>query len=104
MFQSVKTDREMWIDVDAGSETNTFVALNSGRCPKDITSQTGLSFTHHENEFVDFNRDQFLFMMKSTEGPHLASGDLNGDHLEDIIMAKGQAAAIFYKMQMENLI
>jgi hypothetical protein len=36
-------------------------------------------------------------MMKSTEGPHLATGDLNGDHLVDLIFggAKGQAASIY---------
>jgi len=97
VLYDIAANQELWIDVDLGSPVSTFTAMNPKLCLIDITSLTGLSFIHHENEYVDFDRDQFLFMMKSTEGPHMASGDLNGDKLDDLIFggAKGQSAAIY---------
>ncbi|MGB4849326.1 MAG: VCBS repeat-containing protein [Saprospiraceae bacterium] len=97
VLKHIKADQQLWIDVDKGSPVTSGNLLNTITCMEDITSQTGLSFIHHEDEYVDFDRDQFLFMMKSTEGPHMATGDLNGDHLEDLIFAgaKGQTASMY---------
>ncbi|MEO5907122.1 MAG: VCBS repeat-containing protein, partial [Saprospiraceae bacterium] len=92
----VNADQELWIDVDAGTHF-TITNNRQDRCHEDITAQSGIAFKHRENKYIDFDRDQFLFMMKSTEGPHIANGDLNGDNREDLIFggAKGQAAAIY---------
>ncbi len=97
VLRNIVADQELWIDVNQGVRDTSNKSVNTNQCLKDITPETGLSFIHHENEYIDFDRDQFLFMMKSTEGPHMATGDLNGDHLEDLIFggAKGQAAAIY---------
>ena len=53
----------------------------------DITSQTALNFVHHENEFVDFDRERLMPKMLSTEGPSMAVADVNGDGLDDIFIA-----------------
>lgn len=50
----------------------------------DATAATGLNFVHKESEFVDFKRDALLKQKYSTQGPALATGDVNGDGLEDI--------------------
>lgn len=57
----------------------------------------GLDFVHHENDFVDFDRDKLIFHMLSTEGPRIAKGDINNDGLEDIYIggAKDQAGALY---------
>ncbi|MBR9922264.1 MAG: VCBS repeat-containing protein [Bacteroidetes bacterium] len=54
------------------------------------------SYRHRENSFIDFDRDRLIYHMMSTEGPAFASGDLNGDGLEDFFAggAKGQAASV----------
>ena len=36
-------------------------------------------FKHEENPFIDFDRDRLLYHMNSTEGPKMASADINGD-------------------------
>ena len=56
-----------------------------------------LDFTHKENDFDEFSRDKLLFQMFSNEGPHLATGDVNGDGLEDLYMcgAKDSPGALF---------
>lgn len=43
-------------------------------------------YTHHENEFVDFDRDRLVFHMISNEGPRVAVGDVNGDGQEDMFV------------------
>jgi len=57
----------------------------------------GLAYTHRENDFVDFQREALLFHMHSNEGPRMASGDVNGDQLEDFYIcgAKGSPGALY---------
>ncbi len=53
---------------------------------KDITQETGINFVHHENDFQEFNREQLIPHMVSTEGPALAIGDINHDGFDDIFI------------------
>ncbi|GAB4405645.1 MAG: VCBS repeat-containing protein [Bacteroidia bacterium] len=55
------------------------------------------AFRHRENHYIDFNREGLLYHMRSTEGPCLATADVNGDGQIDLFLggAAGQAAAIF---------
>ncbi|HEY9117009.1 MAG TPA: VCBS repeat-containing protein, partial [Roseivirga sp.] len=45
-----------------------------------------VSYVHEENDFVDFDIDRSLFLMKSTQGPKLSKGDINGDGIEDVFI------------------
>ncbi|WP_196990079.1 VCBS repeat-containing protein [Panacibacter microcysteis] len=60
-------------------------------------SNRGLGYTHQENAFVDFDRDRLIYHMLSTQGPHIAKGDVNDDGLEDVYIcgAKDQAGALY---------
>ncbi|RRB04597.1 VCBS repeat-containing protein [Larkinella rosea] len=51
---------------------------------QDITVSSGLNYTHEESQFVDYNRDPLLKQMLSTGGPAMATGDINGDGLDDV--------------------
>ncbi|MDQ6610142.1 MAG: FG-GAP-like repeat-containing protein, partial [Bacteroidota bacterium] len=52
---------------------------------------------HTEDEYVDFYYERNLPEMLSTQGPHIAKGDVNGDGLEDVYIggAKNQAGMLY---------
>lgn len=62
-----------------------------------LPSENGLSFTHQENAFVDFEREPLLPHMLSRQGPALAQADVNRDGLADVYVggARNQAGALF---------
>jgi hypothetical protein len=51
-----------------------------------VEDTTTLPFVHRENDFVDFDRERLIPKMLSTEGPHLAVADVNGDGLDDVFI------------------
>lgn len=63
-------------------------------------SNLGIDFEHRENKFSDFDQDPSFFHMLSTQGPHIARGDINKDGLEDIYIggAKDQPGALYMQM------
>lgn len=63
----------------------------------DLTEQSEIRFTHHENPFVEFDREALIPHMTSAEGPPVAVGDINRDGREDVFIggAKHQTAVIY---------
>lgn len=64
--------------------------------------QSGFTFLHKKNSDVDFNRTPLLPHQYSKNGPCLATGDVNGDHLDDFFAGSdyGQLSKIY--LQQEN--
>lgn len=91
-----------------GIATNQFLKLNpdSDSFPEQITELSsspiltaldGISYSHKESAFIDFDRDRLRFWSISNEGPRAAQADLNGDGEMDLFIpgAKGKASQLF---------
>lgn len=59
------------------------------------------NYRHTENPFLDFDVEKLIPKMLSTEGPKLATADVNGDGLDDLYMgsAVGDTAKLFLQQK-----
>jgi hypothetical protein len=68
------------------------------------TSVISGNIAHKENDFIDFNVEQLIPKMLSTEGPKIAVGDVNGDGLQDFFIgsATGDTDKLFIQQPNGN--
>ncbi|TAE50454.1 MAG: RNA-binding protein [Bacteroidetes bacterium] len=77
----------------------TFVYPPSVKTPRFAPEPlpAGLDFIHQENAFNDFNREELLPHLLSTEGPRMALSDVNVDGRDDVYIcgASGQSGQLY---------
>ncbi len=64
---------------------------------QNISASSNITFTHHENEFIDYKVQYLLPYQVSRYGPCLTTGDVNQDGNEDFFIggASGQSGKLF---------
>ena len=100
--ENVRTNQRLVI------QEPTKPALPSHRQPKKYDpllipvdpDSIGLQWRHQENVFSDFDQQLLLFHMRSTEGPAICSGDMNGDGRDDLYLggARQQSGTVFIQI------
>ncbi|HEX5170811.1 MAG TPA: VCBS repeat-containing protein [Cyclobacteriaceae bacterium] len=100
--QSTKTDvkSNQLLTFDYSSSTNANIVSDQpapNKTFRDISSESNINFVHHENAFVDFDREPLIPYQLSRLGPALAKGDVNNDGSDDFYVggAAGQSGQLF---------
>jgi enediyne biosynthesis protein E4 len=97
-----RTAADQLVIVDQAASRKPVSRTPAARSPSllnDVTAATAFPYRHQENAFVDFDRERLMPKMVSTEGPHMAVADVNGDGLEDVYLggAKGQPGMLLLR-------
>jgi enediyne biosynthesis protein E4 len=86
VLENVTSNQRITVN-QAGARPGTHQAPTpSAALLADVTERVGLEFVHRENEFVDFDRERFIPKLLSTEGPFVATADVNGNGLTDVFI------------------
>ncbi|MEJ7587775.1 MAG: VCBS repeat-containing protein [Ferruginibacter sp.] len=83
-------------------KTITDFRINKTKAITDITRESGLNFSHKENAFNEFDREQLMPHMLSTEGPAIAVADINKDGREDVFVGASKTAHNAIFLQQPN--
>ncbi|MEP6738136.1 MAG: VCBS repeat-containing protein, partial [Chryseolinea sp.] len=97
ILTDVKSDQHLTLDHQQASQTWKQVISKASAPFQDITAKTGIDYKHVENDYVDYYKTPLLKQMYSTQGPALATGDVNNDGLDDVVFggAKGQSPKLY---------
>ena len=101
-IKNIKCNTTITLDQKNANQMYKPAAGNARPYYTNVTAQQVLgNIKHRENDFKDFDVERLIPKMLSTEGPKLATGDVNGDRLQDFFMgsAAGDTAKLFIQQK-----
>ncbi|QHT68902.1 VCBS repeat-containing protein [Rhodocytophaga rosea] len=100
---NVKADQDIILEHANAGQTYVPKQQADQKIFTDVTNQVKLDYQHEENRFVDFDRDVLLKQMYSTQGPALATGDVNGDGLDDLFFGGARnKKSVLYTQKLDG--
>lgn len=101
----VKPNQTIVLEFDKAVHPSDFQeAVFAGAPIVDISPIAGNAFSYLDDDFVDFNIQKLLPRKFSEQGPGLASADLDGNGLDDVVMggSLGKSAKVFFQDRSGN--
>jgi len=68
----------------------------------DVTNETGVKYIQSEKDYIDFNIQKLLPHKFSQYGPAIATGDINGDRLDDFFISGSYGNSGSFFIQKNN--
>ena len=84
-MEQVKTDQVIVLHISDANETKGKIE-SATPLLNDRSGSGILTASHLENVFIDFKREPLMHKKMSTQGPCMASADVNGDGLSDLFV------------------
>ena len=86
-IKNIKANQLLKVNEEDAKETYSWLAPEAGpHLFKEITTSAGIRFRHMDYDFIDFNVQTTLPHKFSEYSPALATADVNGDGLDDIVV------------------
>ena len=94
---NIKTNQTLSINYKEATKIDRPIKKTVVQQMTNVTRQSGIGYTHEENEFNDFEKEILLPHKLSNQGPASAVGDINNDGLDDIFLggAKGLTGQLY---------
>jgi hypothetical protein len=100
-IKNIKADQVLTADIANADETvyDSPTLTDTSALFENITKASGINYKHREFDVVDFNIQPTLLHKFSDYGPAIASGDLDGNGLADIVVGGNgnSPAQIFFQ-------
>ena len=102
-LNNIKANQTLQISYNNASKTSRPIKHISTPLFSNMTSTSGVDYVHSENPYNDYKVEILLPHTYSKMGPALATGDVNGDGLDDFYIGGGGGSrAAFYIQQSDG--
>jgi hypothetical protein len=104
VLRNLKADQLIQADIDDADADFSFShpSRAEGTLFTEITSGVNIKFSQKETDFIDFNIQKLLPHKFSEYGPALASADIDGNGLDDIVCGGSQGYSTVLFLQQSN--
>ncbi|MVM39748.1 RNA-binding protein [Spirosoma sp. HMF3257] len=103
ILPNVKADQTLTVkatDAKPGESNETISAPKT--LLKDVTADLGITYRHEETDIIDFNLQKTILHKVTEYGPALATGDVNGDGLADLVVGGSSKYSTELLLQQPN--
>jgi hypothetical protein len=103
-IKNIKANQVVTVNIEDAKETDSIVRpiVNSGAIFSNITKSSGITYRHSDLDFIDFNVQSVLPHKFSEYCPALASADIDGNGLDDIVIGGTSAHPAQVFLQQSN--
>src|ERR1035437_2855086 len=104
VLKNIPADQTLIINKKNALETYDWVqpVFDTNGLLKDVTDAVGVHYQHKQPDYIDFDIQKLLPHKFSEYGPALASGDVNGDGLDDIVIGGSSTQGATLLLQQRN--